>query len=315
MSAIKGEATGALTFAALLVAGALAGGYSTFDHPALVILANIRPYCAIGLLVLGGLLLALGGRLRAALFGLAAVAVFADLGATLLRQRGAWSEAHERAGQRVLTVVSFNVYNNNPLNTDRVASILAAASADLMVLLEATKLRDNLPVLRGRFPFAAGCVELSDTCDLIILSRHPVADVAIRSLGPISPTRFVSAKVTVGMEPITVVAAHLTKPYFDFHGWREIRNLARLVKTLPGPLLLAGDFNATPWSETLTLLQERTGLVGGPLPVPTWPASVGDLGLPIDHILTRPPVAIQRILPFADNLGSNHRGLAAQIRY
>lgn len=311
----KAELAGASTLAGLALAALLGMSYALPEEPVAVLMSNLRPHCA-AVLIVAGLMLAVARRAaRAVILVLPAVAVLADLGATVVGQREAWVAARGQAGARLLTVVSFNVYNRNPQDVRRVASVLAAARADVMVLLEAAILKSEMPVLRASFPFLAGCEDLHEACDTIILSRHPLSEIALRSLGPISPNRFVSARVTIGTEAVTVVAAHLTKPYFDNYGWLEVRRLARHVNALQGPLLLAGDFNAAPWSKTITLLLERTALIPGPAPIPTWPSAVRGLGLPIDHIFTRTPMVIERIRPFTDNLGSNHRGLAAQIRY
>jgi endonuclease/exonuclease/phosphatase (EEP) superfamily protein YafD len=310
----RAELAGALTFAALLLTAAVALGYVS-DNPAAVISANLRPYGAILLLALTAALATMGRPVRATLFALAAIAVLAHLGATLYQQHAAWAAVWDKASGRTLTVVSFNVFDRNAEDGARIAAALAESRADILVLTEATHLQPQIPLLRERFPHAAGCLDLIKGCDTIILSVHPITESAIKTLGRIFANRFVSAKIAIGADVITVVAAHLSKPYFDNHAWLELWRLVGFIDALPGPLLLAGDFNAAPWSNNISALLEATELLPGPMPVATWPAAIGGLGVPIDHIFTRAPVVVERIAPLPGDLGSNHRGLVAQIRY
>jgi endonuclease/exonuclease/phosphatase (EEP) superfamily protein YafD len=311
---VSAELAGALTLAALLQTAFIALGYIS-ENPAAVISSGLRPYGAAALVVVA-ILLALTRRwARAALFGLAALAVLGHLVMALHRQHASWAAALDKAGSRALTVISLNVYNRNVEDPARVASALAASGADILVLTEATRIKPAMPELRKHFPHAAGCIELTQNCETVILSVHPTSESSVRSIGPIFPNRFVSAKVMVGAEIITVVAAHLTKPYFDNHGWMEMWRLIDLLNAIPGPLLLAGDFNAAPWSPNIVTLLKHTELVPGPLPVATWPSVLGGFGLPIDHVFTRAPVVLDQLTPLADGLGSNHRGLLAKIRY
>lgn len=308
------ELAGALTLAALLAGGFIALGY-VGENPASIISSGLRPYAAAGLLALAACLALIGRWARGGLTALAALAVFLHLGAALYHQRATWSAAQAAAGSRALTVAAFNVYNRNREDPAQIAATLAATGADILVLTEATRLVPAMPLLRERYRHAAGCTELSYDCETIILSVHPLSEGTVRSIGPIFPNRFVSAKVAIGGNSVTVVATHLTKPYFDNHGWTEMWRLVELIDAMPGPLLLAGDFNAAPWSRNIVTLLDETRLVTGPLPVATWPSALGGFGVPIDHVFTRPPLVIQEIGPLPGRLGSNHRGLLARLRY
>ncbi len=305
---------GAVTFGALLLMAIIAVGYVS-DNPIAVIVSNIRPYAAV-LLALAGIALAGIGRYgRGALFGVAAVATFAQLGATFYQHRADWAAAREKAADRTLTLVNFNVFDRNREDSSRIASALADSKADILVLTEAIHLNSQIAELQKRYPYSAGCTELTNTCDTVIFSTYPTSESTIRNLGPIFPNRFVSTKITIGSDQITVVAIHLVKPYFDNHGRAEVEHLVHMLDELPGPLLLAGDFNAAPWSRNIALLLSETQLLAGPLPVATWPSRIGSLGIPIDHVFTRAPMVLERVAALPDSLGSNHRGLLAHLRF
>jgi endonuclease/exonuclease/phosphatase (EEP) superfamily protein YafD len=314
LARIRAELAGAFTFAALVTCAAVAIGYVA-DNPAGVISSNLRPYGAVALLGAAAMLAATRRPGRAMLFGLAGLGVFAHLGMTLYHQHAAWAAVRDTAGARELTLVNFNVFDRNAEDGARIVASLIEQRAAILVLTEATHLQPQMPMLREAYPYAAGCLELTENCDTIILAIHPVSEPSIRTLGRIFSNRFVSAKVTIGSEVITVVAVHLSKPYFDNHGWTELWQLIKLIGGLPGPLLVAGDFNATPWSRSIATLLRETKLLAGPLPVATWPAAIGGMGVPIDHIFTRAPAVLDEVVPLPGDLGSNHRGLVARIRY
>ena len=108
---------------------------------------------------------------------------------------------------------------------------------------------------------------------------------------------------------------HLVKPYFDDFADEELERLAEILGGMTGPMVLAGDFNAAAWSNSVDNLAWRSNLMPGPSYPATWPVPLGPLGVPIDNIFTRAPLSIARVRSLDDALGSNHRGLMAEIRF
>ena len=101
-----------------------------------------------------------------------------------------------------------------------------------------------------------------------------------------------------GHLPVTFVALHMTKPWFYGIIDQEIDTVEAVLPQHPGPMVLAGDLNSAPWSLRLRWLRELAGLRGTPLPVPTWPAPAGALGLPIDHVLVAGGPRVVSISPW-----------------
>ncbi len=118
------------------------------------------------------------------------------------------------------------------------------------------------------------------------------------------------------------MTVHLSAPWPDpLQGWRD--DLARLADTLlkavqvsSGPVLLAGDLNATPdMREFRRLLRQGyqdAGAQAGAGIVRTHPADIfTPPAFAVDHILTRGYVATSvQTLRVA---GSDHRALLAQL--
>ena len=199
----------------------------------------------------------------------------------------------------------------------------AEASADIVALQELTPAalaRLEAAGLDRMFPHRA-LREMDEPGGVGLWSRHPISDVRIDDgfwLGMVAA----DVHVPEAPAPTRVLTVHLSAPWPDpLQGWRD--DLARLASTLlnaarasTGPVLLAGDLNATPdMREFRRLLRQGyrdAGAQAGAGVVRTHPS---DIAAPpvfaVDHILTRGYVATSlRTLPVP---GSDHRALLAQL--
>ena len=76
-------------------------------------------------------------------------------------------------------------------------------------------------------------------------------------------------------------------------------------------MLLAGDLNATPWSQALRPLTAAGFSSLHPAWPPTWRAG-SIFALPIDHAFVTAPLRVQRRRT-GPNLGSDHRPLELEV--
>lgn len=111
--------------------------------------------------------------------------------------------------------------------------------------------------------------------------------------------------IVVVHPPSPVIAGNL--PLRD----RIFGELAATVGQLDGSVIVAGDFNATPYTPAFRAFAEGAGLASFERFPATYPSRLRDLGLPIDHVLVRDArlVDLQAIPP----IGSDHRPLSARI--
>lgn len=130
------------------------------------------------------------------------------------------------------------------------------------------------PPGRDRRPFLRFATTMPDGAEFNIIAVHPAAPI---------------------------------KPYMLGDRNAAIAMLLRLIRT---PYLIAGDFNATPWSPVFPRIPGQR--VGRALLRPTWLTNLPLLGLAIDHIKVSPGVgaSLYRVGPF---LGSDHRALCARV--
>ena len=199
----------------------------------------------------------------------------------------------------------------------------AEDSADIVALQELTpEARSRLEAagLDRMFPYRA-LREMDEPGGVGIWSRYPISDVRIDDgfwLGMLA----VDVQVPGAQAATQVMTVHLSAPWPDpLQGWRD--DLARLAGTLlkaaqasSGPVLLAGDLNATPdMREFRRLLRQGyqdSGAQAGAGVVRTHPADIfAPPVFAVDHILTRRYVATSvRTLQVP---GSDHRALLAQL--
>ena len=119
---------------------------------------------------------------------------------------------------------------------------------------------------------------------------------------------------------LQVMTLHFAWPAFDGQA-RQVADFARFRTHLSPPLVVAGDFNAPPWSRAIRQVERVAGVQAPGGWRPTWVGGAADVplrlprwaGLPIDHLAASPGIGIREIgrtsLP-----GSDHLALTAELR-
>ena len=272
---------------------------------------SVRPHLLVASLLI--LIAAVACRARPALLLALAAALVNALVMTWTAHRPTIVDA----GTRV-RVLSLNVRYGNR-NPQPVVDLLRAVPADVVVLSEAAgRWRTRLRALRDLYPRSA-LDQVQGAGGTLILSRFPVQQVEIVAIplgggGGTWPTLAVDLRI--GAErSVRVYAAHPMGP-MQPNSWRMrnayLAGLARRIAAEPGPVVLAGDLNTTPWSPAMLRLLSTAGLQdasGAGWPAPTWrPLPVRRLpwlGIPIDYVLTSKELGVTSFELLAD-VGSDH---------
>lgn len=192
---------------------------------------------------------------------------------------------------------------------------LSDAGGDIVVLQEVTA--DTHARLDRYFPDLPHRIGAGHS-HVMVLSRWPLRPAPVPEL-PGAAGRAVEVEVGHPRLPVRVLALHLQVPRTPANLTVRLDQLTRLARHLddagPGPLLVVGDLNATPWSRSLARVIASARLCSAAPPLPrlaTWPAAFGFLGLHLDQVLARGPLARGRAdthrLP-----GSDHRALGVDL--
>ncbi|WP_064684355.1 endonuclease/exonuclease/phosphatase family protein [Rhizobium bangladeshense] len=210
-------------------------------------------------------------------------------------------------------LMSFNIENDNFANGAAIADMAIASGADVVNILEAEPVRSELPRLLKTYPHYVGCGIGMQECDTLVLSKRPLIEPRIRSLGLLWRNRLTISTVDFDGRKVNFLTAHLTKPYYDEFYGLELEDLAAIAPTLPGPLVLAGDFNSSILTPGVQDLLRREGFATVSREPATWPIAAGAFGIPIDHVFARAPLRLKSVRRIADSYGSNHFGLMAEF--
>ena len=154
-------------------------------------------------------------------------------------------------------------------NTDKIVQFIRNETPDIIFLQELPiEKLTILNQLANDYPWQKHCAEFAD-CGLAMLSRAPWDEASI-VFRPEKNERYVWARFGPDFANMTVAGIHLKWPYFS----NQRSDLETVYQDLPksgGPVLIAGDFNATPWSWMLRSFAAANNLwPAGPFR-PTWP--------------------------------------------
>lgn len=294
-----------------LVMGAIATRY-VHPHWILATLHSLQLHAALA--CLAAMLLAVALYRHPLVYGLFACAVILTAHTVYMAQDLGVAVAEADAGAPTFRLMSFNILSDNYENGEAIASAIIASGADVVNVMEAAPLYNQLQRLTETYPYRLGCgVIVVDDCDQLMLSKVPLQNGSVRTLSDIFENRFILAQVTLAGRTINIGGIHTTKPYFDNFHTMELIRAALAITDTDGPLILSGDFNASSLAPNMRAFLTWTGLHPAAWEPATWPIRAGAFGVPIDHIFVRAPLKIKSIERLPDAIGSNHFGLMAEI--
>lgn len=211
---------------------------------------------------------------------------------------------------RFMRVITFNIALGSE-HIEATKNFLLEVDADVVVLQEVqTHHKELLARLSKTYRYRVG------DRGLVILSKYRItADGRIdRASRPLQIIRW--AKLDVNGEEVQIAGTHLARPFNPELHQADIISLTEFVLEQSGALIVAGDFNMTPWTFTLKTFAAATRLQRFNTFYPTWPMRWRDTRL-------HPVVATDNV--FASHqfaslgttvgpyLGSDHRAVVADI--
>ena len=296
-----------LGLAAAVLSLPLVLGFFGALHPLFDSLSHFRIHLA-GLLTMTGALLLLfrGWRLNGAIaLGLGCAAIVVTLGLPFNGLRAQASAGGEEAARYRL--LQLNLRFNNP-RPEAVLSLIGGVRPDVVTLEEvSTMWIEKLALTETAYPHRIVCPHRSHIGGVAILSRRPFTGAPPRCLNSGS---MAVATVDFGGQAIDVAALHLGWPWPFEQKW-QVSKVAPELATLGNRAILAGDFNATPWSMTVRRVAEAGGLKLTRWVGPSWlNRRLPDwmrpyIGLPIDHVMVKGGVLAEAPRRLA-TAGSDH---------
>ncbi|MGY2875578.1 endonuclease/exonuclease/phosphatase (EEP) superfamily protein YafD [Marmoricola sp. URHA0025 HA25] len=223
------------------------------------------------------------------------------------------------SGRPDVTVMTSNLRLGQADAAD-VVRIARESGAGVVVLEEVTE--DEylaLAGLRQELPYVAGLPE-PGAFGTVVLSRYPLQDVAAVPLSKGAWGMRVAAP-----RPFTLLGLHTSQPMGWPDKWRaDFRLITEVVRNAAGPLVVAGDFNATldhgPIRRLLGLGLADAARQANSGWQPTWPGAEDAAGalpfgvsvLTLDHVLVSRQLSAISTKTFRVG-GSDHRALVARL--
>ena len=228
-----------------------------------------------------------------------------------------WGTVAEPMGPERLTIVHLNTAAANP-DKEAIVAFVRSAGADVVLLAEVTPVLLELleqPDL-GMHPVAG--TPAGTPIGLLALARDPTVRGRITNLG-VSEVPAVLLELELGGQPIQILGFHTSSPGREARSSDRDDQMAaagRRVQERSTPMVLIGDFNATPWTGAFRDLLDA-GLVDGQRGrgvAGSWPAGWGPFKIPIDHAVHTPELTTTSYV-FGDSAGSDHRSLTVTIAF
>ena len=298
--------------ATLVLAGVVLGYGGPVFH-SLDVLGHFRLHLL--LIAVGVAAVALAVRNRSAVWRATAALVIALAGLSPL-----WEPAPKTAGGPTLSVLTANLHHFNRQSEDMLGA-LRRADADILVTNETTKstLTGAHP-LSLTYPHRVSLKTSGQILRTVIWSKFPIRDSALFLEDKVEPTGAAAIVRLPDGREITVLGLHLAHA-FPGNQERQIAALEKIVKDLPRPMIVLGDFNASPWSHALRSVEKATGTRRIPGYRVTWqgayPSPIGPIpalmGHAIDHVLLSPGMTADGI-HVVEIPGSDHYALGARVR-
>lgn len=293
--------------AVFAVTTALIAGFFGRWHPVFDSFAHFRVHLGFLLALSAAPLLLAANRLHAAtalLLGLGAAGTTFPPGS--LPGFGVVQAAPPTGpNQPTYKLLQLNLYHSNP-TPERVLSLLGRVRPDVVTLDEVSESWEpKLELLKAAYPYQVNCRK--DFTGTAILSRRPFAEGRERHCHERGTMAL--AVVSLGGVEINVAALHLHWPW-PFDQNEQLGRLAGALGAIDRTAILAGDFNATPWSFTAKTVTAMSGMAPVTSGQRSWlpfelPRRLRFLGLPIDHVLTKGEVAVQQVT-LLEAVGSDH---------
>lgn len=217
----------------------------------------------------------------------------------------------EGAHGQALSLVSYNM-SLSARDPQRLEAWLERDPPDLLVLAEVNESAlSALDELKSNYPYRAKARGQWEW--LVLLSRYPLSN---RQSSAIDGQPLIYARMETPGGPIGVFGIHSHAPLSG--RWADARD--RYLSTIAersarhhGPVLVAGDFNLTPWSPAWLDFAGVSGLHAPSIRSGTFPSALGAAGLPIDHVFVGQGAKLETVRS-GPALGSDHLPIMAKIR-
>lgn len=223
----------------------------------------------------------------------------------------------EQENKKNIKIFHINLLSSNK-QYSKVLELIEKEDPDIIVVQEVSFTWDiQLKKLTNSYPYYE-IIPRHDNFGIGIFSKIHLTDIQQVDWGNAG---LPGLKVSFEMDnsKIQLAALHPLPPINKIYYQQRNLSLTSVVSemnSLSTPSLLIGDFNLSMWSPDYRILQQDNKLFNARKGFginPTWPATLGPLGIPIDHVLVSKQFIVDDFYT-GQNVGSDHLPVIAVLR-
>lgn len=199
-----------------------------------------------------------------------------------------------------ITMMTHNLFGMN-YEMDKVIAAIRAEDPDIIVLQEyfGEQATDLHPLLLDDYPFFVRC-RGGKRANLGLYSRLPFEQTEDGACpgdayGTTRTAHILARFQSSAGKSFSVITTHMDWPIPVTRQHEQLSALSDVVEKIEGPMILAGDFNSTPWSYSLRDFVARNGFTRETMSLATYPLSWFYFGawrdtipfLPLDYVMVR----------------------------
>lgn len=224
--------------------------------------------------------------------------------------------------QKKVDVKDMKLFHLNLLSSNKQYSklleLINKEDPDIIIVQEVSYAWDiQLEKLTASYPYYES-IPRHDNFGIAIFSKIKLTDIQQVDWGNAGLPGF---RVCFEMDNVTVQLAtlHPLPPVNQIYYEQRNKSLTSVMSEIKGltiPSLLIGDLNMSMWSPDYSILQQDNKLLNarkGFGVISTWPAVLGPLGIPIDHVLVSKQFIVDDFYA-GPNVGSDHLPVIAILR-
>ncbi|MGB7116934.1 MAG: endonuclease/exonuclease/phosphatase family protein [Anaerolineales bacterium] len=230
----------------------------------------------------GGLILLLGDQILAA--GMAFTFMLINIAVIITLYL---PSSHSDTNKKVYRLLLANVLQSNN-SYGLIDALIKKESPDFIVLVEPNQnWLNQLEDALIDYPYRCSQTR-EDSYGIALFSCVQLEHCDIRNFGDAGVPSVV-AKATLSGRSITFIGTHPPPPKGIVNSRlrnRQLIEMAKFIRSLPGAAILCGDLNMSPWSVYFRSFLRESGLLdsGKGFGVqPTWPVECPVMRVPIDH--------------------------------
>lgn len=294
-------ALGAAGLAILALFGFAVPELDLLNHAQFLLL----PATIIGLLIVA---LLLRGTLRGVAMVVTLVGIAASANVILPEVVGSMQKRPVAPAGGTVRMMTHNLFGMN-YEMEKVTAAIFAEDPDIIVLQEyfGEQATDLHPLLLAKYPFFVRC-KGGKRANLGLYARMPFVQMddgacPNDAYGTTRTAHILATFQTENGKPFSVITTHMDWPIPVARQRDQLSALSEVVDKIDGPVILAGDFNSTPWSYGLRDFVVRNRLRRETMNLFTFPMSWFYFGawrdtlpfLPLDHVMTRGGIVVHEV--------------------